>query len=74
MLYFVALMTVAVETVIKKSGICVWEKVSSQKWAVDSELRNFLKQRIFFQQIGLDIKFNLISIQKNIKLLVAIVC
>ena len=30
-LYFVALMTVAVEIVIEKSGRCVWQKVSFKK-------------------------------------------
>ena len=41
---FVALiMAVAAEIVIKKSGICVRQKVSSpEMWVVASELRNFL--------------------------------
>ena len=30
-LYFVALMTIAVEIVVEKSSICVWKKVSSKK-------------------------------------------
>ena len=41
---FVALiMAVAAEIVIEKSDICVWQKASSsKKWAVASELRNFV--------------------------------
>ena len=41
---FVALiMAIGAEIVIEKSGICVWQKASSsKKWAVASELRNFL--------------------------------
>ena len=37
------IMAIAAEIVIEKSGICVWQKASSsKKWAVASELRNFL--------------------------------
>ena len=39
MLYFLALMTVAVEIVIEKSGICMWKKISYKTEAVDSESR-----------------------------------
>ena len=51
-LYFVALMTVAVEIVIEKSGRCVWQKVSFKKQDVDSELRNFLSRGFSFSKSG----------------------
>ena len=73
MLYFVALMTVAAEILLEKSGIRVWEKVSSKKLAVDSEFRNFLSKG-FLSASQDRYKVNLISIQNNIKLFVAIAC
>ena len=57
-LYFVVLRTTAAEIVVEKSSICV---------------EKFSRYRIFFHQIRIGIKFNLISIQKNIRLFVAIV-
>ena len=42
-MFVTLIMAIAAEIVIEKSGICVWQKASSsKKWAVASELRNFL--------------------------------
>ena len=51
-LYFAASMTIAAEIVIEKSSICVWQKVSSKKKSVDSELRNFLSKGLSFSKSG----------------------
>ena len=66
-------MTVAAEVVIEKSDLCVVKgliyKAGCWFW-----VEKFSKNRMFFQQIRIGIKFNLISIQKNKKLFVAVVC
>ena len=48
---FVSLiMAVAAEVVNEKSGICIWQKAwSSKKWAVATELRNFLINGFYMQ-------------------------
>ena len=45
-------MTIAAEIVIEKSSICVWQKVSSKKKSVHSELRNFLSKGLYFSKSG----------------------
>ena len=64
--YFVALMTVAAEAVIEKSDLCVVKgliyKAGCWFW-----VEKFSKNRMFFQQIRIGIKFNLVSIPKKQK-------